>query len=46
MLDGSNTRNVGWKSWQVICEWVGLPRPELPPTRDMGPFTFERRDGL
>lgn len=20
MLDGRNTRNVGWKSWQVICE--------------------------
>lgn len=46
MLDGRGTRNVGWKSWQVMCEWVGLPRPELPPTRDMSPFTFERRDGL
>lgn len=45
MLDGRGTRNVGWKSWQVMCEWVGLPRPEPPPTRDMSPYTFERRDG-
>jgi hypothetical protein len=43
-LDGRSTRNVGWKSWQVMCEWVGLPRPETPPTRDMSPFTFDRRD--
>jgi len=43
-LDGRDTRNVGWKSWQVICEWVGLPRPELPPARDMSPFTYEYRD--
>ena len=21
-------RNYGWSVWQVLCEWVGLPRPE------------------
>ncbi len=44
MLDGGGTRNVGWKSWQVICEWVGLPKPEPPPTRGMSLFSFERRE--
>lgn len=26
--DGRPPRNLGWKSWQVMCEWAGLPRPE------------------
>ena len=25
MLDGKNLRNLGWKSWQVMCEWAGQP---------------------
>lgn len=31
LLDGRSPRNVGWQSWQAMCEWVGLPRPEAPP---------------
>ena len=28
ILDGKSPRNIGWHSWQVMCEWAGLPRPE------------------
>lgn len=28
ILDGKSPRNTGWHSWQVMCEWAGLPRPE------------------
>lgn len=27
-LDGKSPRNIGWRSWQVMCERAGLPRPE------------------
>jgi hypothetical protein len=26
--DGKSPRNLGWKTWQVMCEWARLPRPE------------------
>jgi hypothetical protein len=43
MLDGKSLRNVGWHSWQVMCEWAGLPRPEPPPVRDMRRFSYQAK---
>jgi len=41
MLDGRSLRNVGWQSWQVMCVWAGLPRPEAPEVRDMRRFSYQ-----
>lgn len=28
---GKILRQVGWNSWQTLCEWAGAPRPEGGP---------------
>ena len=33
MLDGKYLRIIGWQSWQLLCEWAGLPRPTSLPKR-------------
>ena len=35
-VDGHGTRNAGWETWVILCEWTGQAKP-TPPKKETPP---------